>query len=843
MKDQCKAAVAAALGKPVLTAQESQRIEQKIIDAKTALARKDIQTWRNLSEAEKLSQAGEYVADEIQRQLTRKIKIAIQDINLQNKNFSDINHPTLPASQALDRKIAHFGDMSGVQSLDTHARAIATLAKADIQDFYTKIKGGLGLFTDKKLVDNFIRERFGEDTGDVLAKKIADKVGDVNNGLRERFNRAGGDIGNLGDKFGLPTHWNSEKFTKDRLDIWLNLAKKNIDPNILVKADGSLMNPDEINKFLLDTFETIRMDGLNKVEVGEKKYSGSSKVTNRMNESRVLHWKNADAWLEMQSEFGGLPLVDLIDAHIDTMAKNISLVETFGSNPNAALDILKQEAARIDKEKGLTDKQINRGLNRAQLMYDVFANNGNSVESQVLNNMGLIYRSWNTAAMLGSAVLSAVSDIAPMLKMASMHGLAWNKVFSEMVKGLDPRNTQHREMARSLGLGIDEMTGALARWGAEDITDVHSRSSKIARFSQSTATTVLRASGLNAWSSITKQAWTKVLMDKYGQMTKEKSWSDLHPDDKDLFNKTGLDEQTWEVMRLAEAIDDGSGNLLMSARSIHQIPDEKLKHMGDPQRIRDEAATKFHAHLMDEQGMAIIETGLRERTRIYGKTTGGDFSGFLLRGYMQFKSFPVAFLMRHGSRMMAQPTLQGKGWYGISLAMGMTFLGGLSVQLSEIASGNDPQTIWDSEDPEKAMTFFFRSVAKGGGLSLLGDVFAAGSDPMGRDSRDMLIGPLGSDFANLTKLTAGTINKWYEGKDLTNTPNEVYRFLKSKIPGQNLWYTKAATNRIMFDNIQDTLAPGYRERLIRKAEREQDRTRWWGDDLDIRSPNFEKVID
>ena len=50
MKDQCKAAVAKALGKESLTAQEAANIDQRVIDAKKAIARKDIQAWRNLTE-------------------------------------------------------------------------------------------------------------------------------------------------------------------------------------------------------------------------------------------------------------------------------------------------------------------------------------------------------------------------------------------------------------------------------------------------------------------------------------------------------------------------------------------------------------------------------------------------------------------------------------------------------------------------------------------------------------------------------------------------------------------------------------------------------------------------
>ena len=54
---------------------------------------------------------------------------------------------------------------------------------------------------------------------------------------------------------------------------------------------------------------------------------------------------------------------------------------------------------------------------------------------------------------------------------------------------------------------------------------------------------------------------------------------------------------------------------------------------------------------------------------------------------------------------------------------------------------------------------------------------------------------------------------------------------------------------MIFDNFQDMIAPGYREKLLRKAEREHDRTRWlgdfeWGSGFDeARAPDFERVIE
>ena len=66
MKDQCKAAVAKALGKPQLSQQEAIKIEQRINKAMNDLARQDRDKWRNMSQIDKLTAASEQVAKDIQ---------------------------------------------------------------------------------------------------------------------------------------------------------------------------------------------------------------------------------------------------------------------------------------------------------------------------------------------------------------------------------------------------------------------------------------------------------------------------------------------------------------------------------------------------------------------------------------------------------------------------------------------------------------------------------------------------------------------------------------------------------------------------------------------------------
>ncbi|ELY1703117.1 hypothetical protein ABBZ27_15395 [Acinetobacter baumannii] len=840
MKEQCKQAVAKALGKQSLTAQEAMDIEARINETMRNLARKDINNWRNLSDAEKLTEASKQVALDIQEQLKRKHKIAAQDILKQSQNIAALDHGKLSSMEVIDRMVAAHGDMSGIQSIDSKARGIASIYRGELVDFYTNIKGGLGIFTDQELVQKIVRERFGENTGDALAKKISDKMGDVFETMRDRFNRNGGDIGKL-DNWGLPQTHNLEKIAKAGKEAWVNKAESLIDTRQYVHENGDYYSQQEIRSLLEYTYDTLSSDGANKIEVGRQATGGgTSKVTNRHGESRVLHFKDAESWLEYQSEFGGMQFVDLVEAHINGLSKDIAMVENLGSNPKTALKILMDAAAKKDWEKGIEENQTKSSRKRAQVMFDEFSG-GNSPQSQVLANLGLAYRSMNVASMLGGTTIASLADQATIAKNASVHNVSYRKAFGGLIEQLNPANKADRELAHSLGLATEEMLGSIARWSDDGLTSTYGKSEKLARISSGVATQVMRVSFLNALTSASKVGFTKLLMEKYGRLSRSKAWNDLDAQDRELLSNTGLDERAWQVFQLADPVVDRKGNQLMSARSIYEIPDEKLTAFGDPKQVKDQVASQLQAHLLDEQGMAVIEAGLRERTWM---TVGakGTITGEVFKGLMQFKSFSASFLMRQGSRTMAQEGLKGKAAYAIPLVVSMTLLGGLVVQLREILNGNDPQTIYDSNDPKKATSFFMRSVVAGGGVPVLGDILVAGTDTSGRDANSFVSGPLGSDFTALLGLTVGNLTQYNEGKD-TNFGNEAFKFVKGKIPAQNLWYTKAAINRMFFDEVQDTIAPGYREKALRKAERQQDRERFWGDDVtDIRAPDFERVV-
>lgn len=853
MKPQCIQAVSSAIGRNI-TAQEAKNIELKIRDSMRQLAQKDA-NWKNLSDSERLTQAAAKVGGMLQAEAIRKAKIAADDILKQSREMAmltDSRYGDLPAIERIDRTVAFFSDQSGIQSINSQGNVLGNLYVGRLTDVLTQTKGGIAAWIDPNLVKGMVKELFGESSGDPLAKKLGKQIADVMEDLRLHFNRAGGDIGKLLD-WGLPQSHSAYKLMQFGKDKWVDYVLPRLNRNKYIDENGRPMDDATLVVFLREAYQTITTDGANKIaSAGQPKTGGgNSRLTSRHAESRQIHFKDADSWIEYHGEFGGKPFIQLLNGHIRSVARDIALIDRLGSSPEGAMKILLREAKRLDVgNNGMPGYKFNYKQWRINSMFNELTGKL-EVGNEKIANLGRAYRSANVSAMLGGTTISSIPDQAMTAKTASVHGIAYRKVFGELVHNLNPASKEDRNLAHSMGIATEDLVGSLSRYLDEGLTTNHGDFAKLANVADLAAGSVMRASLLNHLTQSNKIAIEKMMLNNFWEKTREWDWQTMDAGDKKIFEGGGITQKEWDVFKLVDkATEDSKGTKMLDAQAIYSIPDAELQHLGDPQKIRDDAALKLMTYAYDERGMAVVEGGLRERSLMNLGVPEGSWQGFILRGVMQFKTYAASMLMRHGSRALAQDGFKGKAAYSIPLIAMTTLLGGLVVQLREIKNGNDPTEMWDGEKWYTAginTDFLKRSFVAGGGLPALGDIIAAGADTTGRDINSFLTGPLGSDFKTALNLTVGNATQLANGVE-TNAANETFKAVKSKLPAQNLWYTQAATNRLIFDNFQDMIAPGYREKLLRKAEQKYDRTRWlgdfdWGEGFDeVDTPDIGKTI-
>lgn len=197
-------------------------------------------------------------------------------------------------------------------------------------------------------MDNFVKELFGEATDDATAKAMADAWVKVSDGLRERFNRAGGAIGKL-EKWGLPQSHNREALLSSGKDKWVTYMMRDgvLDRDKTVHPLSRLPYSDgDLKEALEVSWDRIVTDGMIDREIPTAGVGGRPALYRQHADHRFLHFKNAESWITYQRDFGQPDVFATMIGHINTMARDIAHMETFGPNPNMVRDYIKATLAQ-----------------------------------------------------------------------------------------------------------------------------------------------------------------------------------------------------------------------------------------------------------------------------------------------------------------------------------------------------------------------------------------------------------------------------------------------------------------------------------------------------------------
>lgn len=838
MRDECKDAVKQVIGRS-LTSTEVQQIENRVNSTLRKLAQEQGGVWQGKSKHDRLREASERVAQDLNAEASNRKDILAKDLVKIQNNLEDMQNSELSPLEWINHKLAlkTTGD-ANFTSIDSEAKAIRNTAKAQLIDHMDRLGGRwLGLKSDAEFTKNFIREAHGQNTGDADAKKLADIWLEVTTQLRERFNRSGGMIGEL-DNWGTPHHHSVELLAKaGKNGKWVDDTLPLLDRSKYVNEDGTRMSDVEVTELLEDSYRTLVTNGANKVNANSGFFGNGAKTIKKHNHERVLHFADGDAWIAYQNKYGDRDTLNVLLGHVDAMSRDIALVENLGSDPTTAFKQLQAMAEKIERLQGASDNKVSNKIKFNKKLFTEVAGQVEYVSTNMSNWFGA-YRSLNIASKLGGTTIASFSDEAMIAQAAHLHGISYKKTFGKEMSLLNPKNKADREAARELGLGIDEMVSAMNRFNDDGIATTATIAGKANKYSQAAASAVMRASGLNAMTAARKQAFGFMLMNKYGELARDKSWADLKHGDKDLLTQSGITEVDWKILKLANPQAAKNGGIPLSATDIMGVPDNKVGDIigtyskNSITRFKERLATRYMAHIFDWQGTGVIEAGSRERAQMYNGVRGTAGSE-MRRSMLQFKSFTAAFYNRHMVRIANQDTKMDIAKQAMFLGVGMTLLGGASIQLLSLMQGEDPQEMLNSENLPKGK-FWAAAALKGGGLGIFGDLLKAGTTPDGKGATELIFGPIGGDITKLSSMPWKATRDTKNG-DYSSTGTAVAKFVKSHIPGQNLFYTRAAVDRLLFNELLDSINPNYLQRHQRRMEKKYDKSYWW--DLDEALPS------
>lgn len=850
MKNECRTAVEGVLGRK-LTDKEADLLEQAFIKASRELPQEDIKAWKSMSDEERAEAIADRAVKNYTDQHMKEVTNLVNDLEIREALELELtSHSKLNPLEALNRKLVMFTDQSGIQSVEHNIQAIEVRYMGALADVFTKTQKGLGYLIDADKVKLLVKEIFGKPSGDAEIAGLAKSVQDVLEQLRLHYNRYGGDIKKLAN-YGIPQSHSHYKVIQAGEGEWIKTTFPMVDRSKYRHENGKLMNDAEVKEVLKAVYQTIASEGHNKASVQAHAVQSESDLPVGFNmqalhqHHREIHFKDADAWVAYQEQFGEVNFHDLLSNHIRRMSTEIGMMQSFGSNPEKLVkqlghDLLNKmmqdpkyvkEHRKIQKQAALVDKH-----------YNELAGQALPIDSN-LAQVGGMLRSWSVATKMGSAFITAFSDQATMKLASEMHGIAYSKVFGKHLKQF--ANKEERDFAISIGLGVREMTNALVRFGNDDLSSASTKLASANTKTRKIANAVIRASGLNHITASAKRAFGASLMHHVSNLNSVKAWDQLGPKDKKMLEGGGIKEDDWTLLKQIDRTEAPSGEKLVTNKDIFNASDDlfldtfqvdrtnySAQELSDIAfRLKEQLANKYYNYIYTETNASVLEVGARETTFMGLGRERGTVTNELSRFFWQFKQFPLAMIMRQWSRGMAQGTPQEKFVYFAKLFAYTTVMGALVSQIQNLTQGKD------LDDPT-TLDFYMKSIVKGGSASFLADAISATADPTERSVKDFIIPAAFKDVMSVGTMATGAGEAYLTERD-SSYGAEAVNTIKNNIPFQNLWYSRLIFDRLVIAELQDVFDEGYRERKQRRQESNYNMSYWWDLDNDeMHVPDF-----
>lgn len=822
MLPKCRQAVdeaAKAAGRPVPTERQYQKIENELSAAMRRLAREDGERWKTLSRDQQMTEGASAVIDEIKAAAARKLENAQRQVLKAAE--TDARVQLLRDSYAGTK--GHDGTYAEALKRDfelthtTHA-AERKIAQGQLMDLIEAAgdKNGTGIgrkvlmavfdAENPTMTKDIVREIFkGADghTGNDSAKAAARAWLDTIEGLRQRFNSAGGDVGRL-DYGYVPQPHDTARIRKATAEGWIAKTMPLLDRDRYLREDGTRMGDFELRDFLSGAYETLKTEGLNKQEPGQFHSAGAR--ANRGSDSRQIHFADGDAWSTYMKEFGKGSIYDSMMAHIGGITRDIVLVERYGPDANATARLQFDRSARADGMN--VQKLVGTMSIRPQVYWDMITGKVGAPVDETLARTGEMLRSMQTAAKLGTAVISSMADLGTLAVTTGYNRLG----FWSLIKNIASQGTKEtRDFMTAQGMIGESAASSINRWTGEHLGT---------GWSGKLANATLRWSFLNAWTDGLRQGFTMTMNAGLARMAKQE-WGAISEFDRSRLTRAGINEADWKVLNGVEATNF-KGRELLTPQSIKASGHERA----------NEIAAKVFGFIHDESEFAVVNPDIRTRAiTTFGGTQSGTAAGEIARTVMQFKSFPIAMMTRHWGRMLegdhnaqGAPILANRLAYGMATLATVTGLGALSLQEKQLLGGKDPI------DMHKGR-FWAKAVAQGGGFGILGDMFLIDPASSGVDSATTAIKNLaGPSVGMVADLVLKNVieNVWQasEGKD-THWQAEAFSWAKQQIPGANLWWLKPLIEHGFTNAINEKISPGYSSKLEQKAQKDWGTRTWW----------------
>lgn len=833
MRAECIDAVGRALGRmPSQT--ETRDIENRIRLSRRKLAEADPQQWQTLPADEQIRLAGEDAAADLLHEAALKRHRVAMGILTHDKmrNYIDAQIAAgidKDGLSALSRMLTSEADgKNNIVSVEAAAQGIESTASTFMTRSWN-VAGGkfLKLLRDKAAEAMLVRALHGDTAAPEAFRRAADDFHVVAERLRQRFNAAGGDVGKL-ENWGMPHSWSRHLLLKAGRNAWADGMLPLLDRAKYVHEDGRAYSDTELRDFLGEAWRSVVTGGANKILGGER--IGRGIKANRNSAERQIHLRGPEAYLQAMRQFSERGVMDAMMGHVNRMARDIALIEQFGPNADHQFaHFLEQETAKVVDATPDRKGRAEKDAKFVERLYNYTAGNSAPPPETMLGKAAKTYRQLQVLK-LGTAIISSIGDHVTMHLTAHVNGIPKFKLFLNNLRTTyaHPLLKADRERAESAGLMVRTYAQQLARYGDE--VGAHGWSSKLTN-------TFMKVTLLPYVTEARRRAFSYGMMDQVGKALRDhQTMAALNEADQRFLKHSGITEADWQLMRLAEPDDFAGNHTLVTPEEIYAIPDTKIAAITgeNPALAKDRAASRLMAFVYGEQDRAVLEPHAKARLHTGADVNDDTVKGFLIHSFTMFKSFSFEMYEAHLKRaLFAFETKRGSAAYMAALIAGSTVAGAVANGIRDVVMGRDPRSL--SLTSQQGRKNWVAALVTGGGLGIYGDfLINTYGGSRGSTLAETVAGPMVGDIGTVANVIQQTIAQGTDpdadlARKLRPTGAATVNTLKSYVPGASLWYTRAAMDRLIFNQLSDYFSPGYLNRMKAKA-RQQKRPAWWEPD-------------
>lgn len=645
-------------------------------------------------------------------------------------------------------------------------------------------------------------------TGSKEARRIAEIINQTQELARVNANKFGADIGKLDGYITGQTH-DMYKIRRMGRVKWKALILKDLDVerSFDIKVDLLTDKSKEIDKILDSIYDRFSSGRQYKVQTADPVLSSRKptySIATKESQSRVLHFKSPQGWMEYNKVAGYGNLRETVDGTLSSLGESTGLMEVLGPNPREVVNrIVNRVGAKSTEEGKLSLSSSQKNIDNILSAIDGSDRiPGNAIAARAFS----IYRGIQNLSKLGGMVVSQITDIPMQASEFRYQGFnflnRWGSALNASAKGMT--RAERADLGYKLNLYTQGMIHDMtSRFTGQDMAPGALAKAQALFFK------------FNLSEPLTNRMRHNAAFAMSGNLARQsvKSWDKLDFNFRAIMEQFNIGVDDWG--KIASGIEEVGGNKFVTIEALETAGHADL-------------ASKLSNYFIDRSEFAVLQPDARTQAMLRQGTRPGTVEGEFLRLIGQFKSFPVAAMQKilardlysSGEMQWQNAWRNGSSIVGlVETIVSLTLFGYMVKTAKDLMRGETPKPITDPK-------VLIASMMQGGGLGLYGDFLLGAQNRFGQESNVVsLLGPTAGNIEELSDLTAMLLD--VEGTQQEDVGGQLFKLIKSNTPFANVVYVRPLVDYLITWRMQELASPGYLSRMENRAERERGAEFWY----------------